>query len=343
MKKDEELLAQWVPEISKGYIKTSNDEDKKAEKDIEAYIQIFIDSARYSFGYNHAVAYSMVGYLCAYLRYYYPVEFTTAFLRRSADETDVAKGTELAETLGITTEPITFGHSDAYYTCKGKSIYKGMESVKFINAVIPSELNELSNSKDFTELYTNIKDNTSVNSRQMNVLIKVDYFNRFGKQRKLLEYVDLYNLLFAKKSVKKDKLEKNGYGFLEDLIAKYSKETTTMYRFEDKASLVKEVFESIENEDFDEYTKIKNEAELLGYVKTMPSKEGITVGKIVAKSYTKPWVLFKSFRNGKELWLRTKCKPTQIPPKESIVVIGNIEVKNSRKGKTYWVDIELVK
>ncbi len=45
----------------------------------------------------------------------------------------------------------------------------------------------------FLDLYMDILDNTSVNSKQMTILIKLDFFNEYGKQQHLLQAIEAVN------------------------------------------------------------------------------------------------------------------------------------------------------
>ena len=67
----------------------------------------------------------MIGYICGYYRYYYPVEFTTAYLNNSDKEEDILMGTQLAQTLGVTIKPPKFRHSKYNYfpDVENKTIY----------------------------------------------------------------------------------------------------------------------------------------------------------------------------------------------------------------------------
>ena len=84
----------------------------------------------------------MIGYLCAYLRYYYPAEFITALLNNAKTDDDVKGGSELAHLYHISIAPPKFGISkDKYqYDKETNVIAKGIASVKFMSAAIGNEL-----------------------------------------------------------------------------------------------------------------------------------------------------------------------------------------------------------
>ena len=77
--KDRELLDTW----SEAFIDGASEKIGKAQasrlwKNIEA-------SANYSFNLSHAVAYSMLTYVTAYLKYYYPLEYSLALIKMETD------------------------------------------------------------------------------------------------------------------------------------------------------------------------------------------------------------------------------------------------------------------
>ena len=80
-RKQKERLDAAMPSILEGYCKMSPQPREIAESEAKEFLQIIEDSASYQFGYNHSIAYCMVGYLCAYLRYYYTPYFITSYLK----------------------------------------------------------------------------------------------------------------------------------------------------------------------------------------------------------------------------------------------------------------------
>ena len=100
-RKQMDRLQDALPQILEGYCKMSDKPRDIAEQEAKQFLQIIEDSSNYQFGYNHSTGYSMVGYLCAYMRYYHTKEFVCAFLNCAKDETDVHNGTALAKQRGI--------------------------------------------------------------------------------------------------------------------------------------------------------------------------------------------------------------------------------------------------
>ena len=206
----------------------------------------------------------MIGYLCGYLRYYYPKEFITSYLNNANNDDDINNGTALAKQLGITIHPIKFRHSVAKYSCDDNGVYKGIESIKFCNSQIADELYELRNNKyeSFIDLLIDIQ-NTSVNSRQLEILIKLNFFEEFGHPNKLLTQVELFNNLYGKKQFKKDKL--NEVKCDAELVKKYAeKETEKMFTKVDTLGLLRELVVTYEYPQTTIYNYLIYENECLG-------------------------------------------------------------------------------
>ena len=231
-RKQVDRLQEALPQILEGYCSKSDKPRDIAEKEAREFLQIIEDSSNYQFGFNHSTGYSMIGYICGYLRFYYPVEFATAYLNNANNDNDVTTGTELAKLYGIKIEPIKFGHSRADYSCDAanKKIYKGVASVKNLNSEVSEQLYTLSQSRvynNFIQLLEDISTKTSLNSRQLAILIKLGYFSDFGEINELLNISELFGKLFDKKKGYKNKIrlstaKKNELPL--DLLEKYSEE-----------------------------------------------------------------------------------------------------------------------
>jgi DNA polymerase-3 subunit alpha len=128
----EKFKAAWLEGASKK-IKT-----QKAEKlwtDFEAH-------AGYSFNKSHAVAYSMVSYWTAWLKYYYPSEFMAAVLRNEEDKDYITDYLIETKRLGIKVLLPHVNRSDAKVSLDGDDVRLGLESVKFISDKISPKLIE---------------------------------------------------------------------------------------------------------------------------------------------------------------------------------------------------------
>lgn len=266
-RKQKDRLEKAMPSILEGYCSKSSKDRSVAEEEAKEFLDILSDSAEYQFGKNHSTGYSMITYLCAYFRYHNPLEFVTAYLNLGNEE-DIVNGTELAKLLNISINPPKFRYSRQNYfpNKETNSIYKGVGSIKFLNNTVGDELYNLRDVKynDFLELLIDLNEKTSINSRQLDILIKLQFFSEFGKTQKLLKIVDIYNTIYTKKQFSKSKLP---FGLSEDIFRKYAQvETKAVFKEVDKVALMKDLIDKIPNVDIPLQTILEAEINNIGYV-----------------------------------------------------------------------------
>lgn len=326
-RKKADLLQKALPKILDGYCKMSPKPRDVAEEEAKTFIKIIEDASSYMFGYNHSTGYSMIGYMCAYLRCYYPEEFIAAYLNCASNSDDIVNGTQLAKLKDISISNIKFGHSKADYAIDKEhhTLYKGIESIKYCNAQIAEELYELSKHhyNSFPELLKDINEKTSVNSRQLSILTILDFFSDFGKNKYLLDVIELCNgvkedkkkgikgkpALLIAKQIKKDKMEE--LGVTEYLMSKYAgKETSKMYSNIDNLGLVTEMADRIENKSLNVVDQVKAELEYLEYVVyTNPKVSDNYYLVIDYKTYKeprKPYLILHNLQTGEDVKTRIK-------------------------------------
>lgn len=284
-RKDHDRLHKALPDILNGYCKISTKPRNIAEQEAKEFLKIIEDAGSYMFGYNHSIAYCMIGYLCAYLRYYYPHEFITAYLNNAANDDDISSGTALAQEYKILISPPRFGISkDSYfYNETTHTIAKGIGSVKFLNASVSNELYELSKQKydRFVDLLYRIKNETSLNSKQLEILIKIRYFSDFGNINELLRIVSVFDDLKSGTavSISADKLNNVWYG---EIVKKYSTNigvngnVLKKYTIKDMRSILNECEDFIKSKHLPEInTKniMEFQKEYLGYIDLTTNNE----------------------------------------------------------------------
>lgn len=284
-RKDEERLKKALPSILDGYCNKSNKPRDIAEQEAKSFLQIIEDSASYQFGMNHSIAYCMVGYLCAYLRYYYPYEFITSYLNNAANDGDISDGTQLANERNIKILPPKYGTSRGTYGFdkEKKVISKGLSSVKFLNECIGNDLHSLSESYStnyFVDLLFKIAHSTSVNSRQLDILLKIDFFSDFGNCQELLRINSIFDYFKQgdSKTIKKNGLPEN----IECILKKYATDKNAKgtelksYTITDMTGLLHECEDTIRGmnlPDLNYKLKAAAQNEFLGYVDLTTGQE----------------------------------------------------------------------
>lgn len=317
-KKDIKGLDEQLPKILDGYCNHSSKERSVAEQEAKQFVQIIHDSSEYQFGYNHSTAYSMNGYECVMLRTYYTIEFVAAYLNRAEDKEDRKNGVLLAQHYGITINPIKFGKSSSTFTIdkSNNSIYKGIASIKYCNHQIANELHEISKHKypDFISLLIAIKEKTTVDARQLKILITLNFFSDFGNNKYLLDVLNIYNKFIACKTIKKSKIEY--LGLTEYLMKKYAhKETPAQFSQIDNIGLIKKLMSSLRNDCLPLLEQVKSEYEYLEYsdYKNESIDEDIYIVVDYNDKYpTTPRIILKNIKSGDTINTRIKRKKVYI-------------------------------
>ncbi len=323
-RKQKERLDKAMPSILEGYCNKSPKPRAEAEQEAKEFLQIIEDSASYQFGYNHSVAYCLLGYLCAYYRYYHPIEFITSFLNNAANEDDIRNGTAYANRVGIKITMPKWGLSKSeYFFDKDKNIIaKGLSSIKYMSSGIAEELYGLAHEKShrrFVDILRDLDQKTSLNTRQLDILIKIDFFSDFGNQRELLRITDLYYETFKRGQAKKISKDKVDGTPLEAIVSKYAVGVTKSggvaksYTLLDIDSILNEAEDAVmalHMDDLSDLLKVRNFADVMGYVGYVSGKEEdrrklyiLDVYPLVRRKDNKQFgysVITKSIGSGKE-------------------------------------------
>lgn len=162
--------------------------------------QLMQSCMSYGFASPHACACSADALYSAWLKVHYPLEYMTVALTNYAkDKVRTPKLTEELTYFGITLNPPKFRYSKAGYEIdkETNSIYKGIESIKELNANMGEELYALRNEKfeSFFDLLEAIREKTKLNKKHLTILIKSDFFSEFGNPNELLYQMQLHKAL----------------------------------------------------------------------------------------------------------------------------------------------------
>lgn len=278
-RKDADRLQKALPQILEGYCEKSDQPRDIAEGEAKEFLQIIDDASSYMFGYNHSIAYCLLGYLCAYYRYYYPIEFITAFLNDAANDEDIRNGTEMAKQYGIIVSMPKWGLSKSnYFFTKEKNIItKGLASVKYMSDAVANELYNLANEKQyryFVDVLRDIDTETSLNTRQLDILIKLDFFSEFGNQRELLRISEIFFDWFKKGMAKQIKRAAIDGTAFEQAVSAHAVGVTKAgavsksYTLLDPIAICRDCELVIKNADLEDLSvvmKAKNFSDAMGY------------------------------------------------------------------------------
>ena len=310
---------EYMPKIKAGFIKTMlsdyNIKKEEAEQLIIDFVKVIEDASSYLFSINHSQSYSYIGYVCAYLRHYYPFEFLTSILNVNKDKQD--KTTKIIEYIGkftnIEMKPIKFRFSKANYMMSKETngIYNGIESIKHLNAKVGEELYSIKDNKyeTFVDLLIDVAENSRCNSGQMKILIKLNFFSEFGGNKKLLNIYEVFENRYKKTHVEKTKIK----------------------RIEE----VKELQSTCKEEELLLNEQAECELEYLGYIKTIIPNIPMDYAIIteVDRKYKNPMIYLYRVRTGETEKVKVKLKDFDEKVINKFDMIKTIEVSMEGRWK----------
>ena len=345
----------FIDEIHDRFISYSNETYGAPKEQLEEIFppikQGILDATRYAFSWNHSDAYSCVGYICGYLRYYYPLEFLTAALNTfEGKEEKTLNITNYTKKKGIKVEGVKFRHSTSEYTFNKEEnvIYKGIASIKYLNSKVADAFQSIKDMEfqDFIHLLAVVKEKSlPVNSKQMKILIQLNFFEEFGEVKYLLKQYDYFDLFYGKKQMKKDKADSLGipYEIIRRNSEKESEKTFT------KVNMMGVLHDYISVMPYDRTTfvdRVGYQLENLGYIDIVDNQyKGYVVVLETETKYT-PKVKVYALANGNTLTVKVAKKDFNRNPmqKGDIIHITNqkkkARMKMSAEGKFVPVEGE---
>ena len=294
--------------------------------------------------------------MCAYFRCYHPVEFMAAALNIfSGKEEKTAAIMQYLRLKNVQVMPPKFGHSSAEYRVEGNTIYKGVASIKYMNVPVSDALFELSKRhfKTFMELLRVIRAATGINSRQLGILINLDYFSGFGNARELSLIYDWFTMFKEgeMKTVKKNGTDQR----ILDLVSKHATDIGSKgavlksYTITDMPGLLEEAEQMVKGFHLKDYTlqeKARQQLDTLGYIDIVTNKNSdrrrlfvMNMYPMKSKRDNTVWgyaVLARSIGSGKSSRLTVRSRVYNAEPfnKGDIIYASDI----SKWGEYWYLD-----
>lgn len=236
--------------------------------------KIIEDAVGYGFNSSHAYSVALDSLYGAWLKATYPLQYFSVVLNIYKNNKE--KQSEMINELsyfGITLKGLEFGKSQADYSydTKTNTIYKGISTVAYLNDSVAENLYKLALEKeykdtDICELFLDIINGSLADNRQINILIKLGFFERFGKESVLLE---LYNTITGYQKKKVNPIFTNN----EKLDVKYSKthkEATKLKRIENIYKYHQCILDNVDSlPDTSLFDRLMLENEYMGYMETI--------------------------------------------------------------------------
>lgn len=308
---------EFLVDIEEGFIKTMvehyGETEEHAKEILQSFLKVIDDASDYGFSINHSQPYSYTGFACAWLRYHYPLEFLTVVLglQKASDKEKIAKVSKYARDTGIDIRNPEFGMSKAEYAYDKETgdIYKGVETIKHMNAHHANRLFEMFQEKEYGKddyiefLVDAFEENLSPS--QLEILTKLDYFKVFGDKEVLLE------VLMCMGDRKKASHIYTEFSDTRKKPLKYSRTHIDKTK-EKRIENIKEYYQAVlDNPPAKEsmYQQILFEKDSLGYsVTTFPSlPDSVFIVMDINKKFT-PRITLYRLSNGEELSFKISKK-----------------------------------
>lgn len=188
--------------------------------------------------------------------------------------------TSYAHKVGIRVTLPKWGLSrgEYFFDRERKIIAKGLTSIKYMSAGLADELYNLAAKNKyscFMDLLKDLDEKTSINSRQLDILIKLDFFSDFGNQRELLRMVDLFFNTFKRGQAKQIKKSEVDGTPLEEIVKRYAVGVTKSggeaksYTLLDVMSILRgaeDAVKAVGMDDLSDIIKVRNFYDVMGYI-----------------------------------------------------------------------------
>lgn len=347
--KEKELI-ELEEKLKKGWINKVGSIDG-----FEETWQVVNDASKYSFNASHSLSYAYDSLYGAFLKSHYPLEYYTVALSIYSD--DSTRTNRLIKELSyfdIKLLPPKFRYSKAEYFMnkENNSIYKGMASIKYMNEQVSQELYMLKDNKynSFMDLLIDLNDKTSINSRQLNILIKIGFFEEFNCSQKLLDIVDLYEKIMSKKLKSKKgevSFNKINLPYPKEIIEKYATEKSKeekykQYKVEKALDLCNELIDNLIDIEASSIDIIRTRLESMGecnYFFEDYSPTTCIVVDVITKYKTKRAWLF-NISSGNIAEVKIGENYYNLQPFKALDVIDIFEMYQKPKKEKKEVEVE---
>ena len=347
-KKQEEKIKQIKPRFVKNLVKIFIDNDgmteKSAKESCEKVWKIIEDSSRYGFNASHSYSYAYDSLMSAYYKAHYPLEFYDVLLQeytKKGNKNKVALlKVEMQEGFDIGLNPIKFGYDNRNFSIdyENRKMNQSIVSWKTFSATSAKELYKLGKGSynNFFEVWKAFKE-SAIGDTMFNALIRMNYFEDYGKTQKLLDLTDIYEKFGNAKQLKKENLSTKEY----QIVEKYSAETEKMFKELDNEAIISELSSDVENKEIPLSKKMDAELEFLGYIQTTSKKVKPSYAYVtsIERKYKHPVIELYRINDGSTETIKININEFNAQPFKVGSILETYEYKEQGKWKkngTEW-------
>lgn len=359
-KKDEKLLIEVHEELKQNLFNKGWTE--------EQFNQLWSDMlqfAKYAFNKSHSSAYAIIAFITAKLKAYHPLEFYVSLMNSYIeDSSQYIKNNATIIYEDIINHGYVMNKFDFRQNHKKCNIYNGkinyaIPLIKHCNRQIAEELYEIRNNQynNFIELLYDISQKTSINSAQLDILVRLGFFNEFGNSRLLNGLVEYFNFFKqgSAKQISVDKIKDNQ--ILDNIIKRHSRLSPSGKTYMDLN--VKAILNDIEEwmkcnnvRDYPIKEKINTQKEYLGFVNLTTGKEEdkrkllvLDVKPLISQKYNKIWAYAIdeiSIGSGKKNRLTIWANKFERKPLQANDILYAYKVEKNDRGYWYLQDYDII-
>ncbi len=181
-KKKEELFEQMRDDFFNAAVKNNY-----SEVDANDIYNFILEFANYGFNHSHSLAYSMISYQMAFLKYYYPLEFYATLLEHGDSSKNSLYISQVKQNK-INIKNVSISKSKSSFSIEDGGILFGLGNIKGIGSEASKKILEVREQYSFTKWDETISvlSRQGVNKRTIELLIKAGAFDEFGKDRNFM-------------------------------------------------------------------------------------------------------------------------------------------------------------
>lgn len=278
-KKKAEKVASFKERFKEGFTKVLQEKEgateEKAHKTVEQIWRIIEDAANYMFCAAHAFSMACDSLYAAWLKVHYPYELYVTMLKLYDEKKNTDKISaiiaEMKRYKNINLTAGRFGQDNRDWNVDKEhgTISQSLSSIRYMSKKAAKDLYEVGQKEfiTFTDVLRELQMNTCLDTRQIQILIELNYFEQFGKSGKLMK---VYNEFFEGEK----------------------KLTKTVKSFESRLELCRKFEESLPNEEL--------------HIGQRLSSELNNVGLCLSIDKTKPTNLYYVLETDEKYGVKTK-------------------------------------
>ncbi len=151
-------------------------------KQMDDFFNLLMGFAEYCFNKSHAMCYAYLGYITAYLKTHYPLQFMSSLLSMQSEQEKIERYIGVSRDMGICIKPPDINISNAHFTIRDDKIYFGIGAIKGVGEKAIPEIMKHKPYRSFDDFY-NKTNHSLIKKDVLNNLILSGCFDSFETDR----------------------------------------------------------------------------------------------------------------------------------------------------------------